>query len=89
MEIPNKRHWLLEEIEIDLLRAGREQAGEMQEAALIAGRNRGELRRQQRRAVEIEIAPPQVGKALRQVSRGVARLEIRRGEVAQHRVITC
>ena len=69
---------LKEKIEIDLLRPRRKIAGEVQETALVERRQRGELRRQKRRAVKVEIAPPQVGKALRQVGGGVADLEIGR-----------
>ena len=55
------------EIEIDLLGPGRDVAGQMQHATLIERGHGGELWCEQSRAVEIEIASPQIGKNLREI----------------------
>lgn len=75
------------EIETDLLWPGRDVAREPQPAPLIERRRRGELRRQQRGAVEIEIAPPEIEKALADIGSGMASLKVGRGQVAQHGVV--
>jgi hypothetical protein len=59
----------------------------MQHAALIERGHDCQLRRQQCRAIEIEIATSQVGKGLSKIGGGVARLKIGRGKVAQDRVV--
>ena len=82
VEPPLVSNHLEHEIEIDLLRPRRDVAGQMQHAALIERGHDCELRRQQCRTIEIEIATSQVGKALPKIGGGVARLKIGRGKVA-------
>ncbi len=46
-----------------------------------------ELRGQERGAKEIEVAAAQIGEALREIGCRVPGLEIRRGQIAEHRVV--
>src|SRR5262245_38438237 len=73
--------------EINLLRPRGDVADEMRQADLVERRHSSELGCQKRGAVKIEFPPSQVGKTLPEIRGGVARLEIGRGEVAQHCVV--
>jgi hypothetical protein len=71
---------LVQQIEVDLQRPGREQPGEAQHLVGVERGRRGELRRGERDREQIEVAPAQIGENLRKIGRGVLGLEVGRGE---------
>ncbi len=84
---PLPAHVLEQQIEADLQRSCRKTPLQAQPFLGVKDRCGGELGGRQRGRKEIETPPAQIGEALREIGGSVVRLEIRRREIAQHRVV--
>ena len=86
-ELPLPLHRRVKKLEFDLRRHGRKETRHVHHAAALDLRQQGQLRIEHGDPGKVDLVAAEVGEDFAEPRRGVGRLEARRAEIAQHRVV--